>query len=410
MLKAVKIRLYPNKEQQTYINQLLGSCRFVYNQVLAYKIEEYNNNKHSVSFPEMGKKLTALKLDYEWLKESHSKVLQQSLVNLDTAYKSFFKNGNGFPKFKSRKETKQSCRFPVDALSGVKGNRINIINKLRNIHFKCSIKDEKYLNKHFELVRSGTLTKTKDNKYYFSLLIDRQDNKQLPATDKAIGIDLGIKTFLLDSNGNSYGNIKVNRNNGKKLKRLNQLLSRKVKGSKNKDKARVKLAKFHSKLNNQKENYLHEISNQLLNENQVIIMEDLNISGMLKNHKLAKSIQELSLYRFKTILEYKANWYGRDVIQIDRFYPSTKLCNNCGYKNNDLTLENRTWTCPSCKVKHDRDFNAAKNIEKEGLRILNIKQIGLSSPELVERQNAFGDNVRPEMATIAELGKECKLN
>jgi len=344
MLKAIKIRLYPNKQQIIYINNLIGSCRFVYNTLLAYKISEYNNNKHNVSFGEMGKKLTSLKLEHEWLKDSHSKVLQQSLINLEQAYKSFFKNGNGFPKFKSRKETKQSCRFPIDAISGINGNRINIIKTLKNIHFKCSRQDEKYLNKHFNLVKSGTLTKTKDNKYFFSILIDKQEIKKLPITDKKVGIDLGIKDFIVCSDGNIFENIKVKRNNQQKLKKLNQLLNRKQKGSKNKEKCRIKLAKFNSKLTNIKENYLHKVVNQLLNENQVVIMEDLNVSGMLKNHKLAKSIQELSLYRFKTILEYKAHWYGRDIIQINRFFPSTKLCNNCGHKNNDLTLNDREWT------------------------------------------------------------------
>ena len=378
MLKAIKIRLYPTDQQVTYINNLLGSCRFVYNQILAYKIAEYNNSKHNVNFPEMGKKLTSLKLENEWLKDSHSKVLQQSLINLEQAYKSFFKNGNGFPKFKSRKENKQSCRFPVDAISGIVGNRINIIKQLKDIHFKCSRQDEKYLNKNFNLIKSGTLTKTKDNKFYFSILIDKPNTKQLPTTDKIIGIDLGIKDFIVCSDGNKFENIKVKRTNQEKLKRLNQLLSRKQKGSKNRNKARIKLAKFHNKLNNIKENYLHQVVNQLLNENQVIIMENLNVSGMLKNHNLAKAIQELSLNKFKTILKYKAEWCGRDIIQIDRFYPSSKLCSNCGYKNNDLTLDVRQWTCHECKTNHDRDLNASKNILKEGLKILKI---GLSSPK-----------------------------
>jgi putative transposase len=407
MLKAIKIRLYPNNDQMIYMNKLLGSCRFVYNNILAYKISEYNNNKHSVSFGEAGKYLIKLKENNKWLKEAHSKVLQQSLINLEQAYKSFFKNSNGFPKFKSRKETKQSCRFPDQAISSINGNRINIIKVLKDIHFKCSKQDEKYLNKNFKDIKSATLTKTKDNKYYFSLLIDRQITKVLPTTDEKVGIDLGIKDFIISSNGDKFENIKVNRNNQQKLKRLNQLLSRKQKGSKNKEKCRIKLSKFNAKLTNIKENYLHAVVNKLLNENQVIIMEDLNVSGMLKNHKLAKSIQELSLYRFKTILEYKANWYGRDIIQIDRFYPSTKLCNDCGFKNNDLTLEDRQWTCPSCKSKHDRDLNASKNILKEGLKILKI---GSSSPELTEKLNAFGDSVRPEMAVVVELGKECKLD
>ena len=373
MLKAIKIRLYPLPEQETYINNLIGSCRFVYNNILAFKIKEYTANKKSINFGEAGKYLIKLKTNNEWLKESHSKVLQQSLINLEQSYKSFFKNGNGFPKFKSRKENKQSCRFPNDAIIGVNGNKINIIRPLSNMQYKCSVDDENYLNKHFNLVKSGTLSKTRSGKYYFNILIDRESTKNLPITNKVVGIDLGIKDFIIASDGSKYENIKIQRNNQDKLKRLHQLLSRKQKGGKNKEKARIELAKYHEKLNNKKEYYLHKVVNSLLNENQVIIMEDLNVTGMLKNNNLARSIQELSLNRFKNILEYKAKWYGRNIIQIDRWFPSSKLCSNCGYKNNDLTLSDRKWICPSCKAKHDRDFNASQNIEKEGLRILNIK-------------------------------------
>jgi putative transposase len=378
MLKAVKIRLYPNAEQVNYINNLLGSCRFVYNQCLQLKIKEYTENNKSLGLKELGnffhQNLTKNE-EYIWLQEHNTKVLKQSIINLLDSYKRFFVNGAGFPKYKSRKENKLSCRFPVDAISK-KNNYLSgilTLSGIKNIKYKTSDRYKTYLDKNKAGIRSATLTKTKANQYFLSILIDgdvRQLNK--PKND-FIGIDLGIKTFIVDSNGNFFENIKVKRNNEDKLKSLNQLLSRKLKGSKNKDKARIKLAKFHNKLNNQKENYLHKVSNQLLNENQVIIMEDLNVSGMLKNHKLAKSIQELSLHRFKVILEYKARWYGRDIIQIDRFYPSTKLCSNCGYKNTDLTLEDREWECPSCKDKHDRDFNAAKNILKEGKKLLNNK-------------------------------------
>ena len=373
MLKAIKIRIYPSLEQETYINNLLGSCRFVYNSLLAYKIKEYSDTKNSITFNQLGKKLTDLKVENIWLKDVHSKPLQQSLINLEKAYNSFFKNGIGFPKFKSRKENKQSCRFPVDAIGNFKGNKITIIRQLKNIHYKCFIDDEKYLNKNKKDIKSGTLTKTRSGKFYFSILIDREVNKTLPITNKIVGIDLGIKDFIIASDGSKYENIKIKRNSQDKLKRLNQLHSRKVNNSKNKEKLRLKLARLYEKLSNQKEHYLHQVVNTLLNENQVIIMENLNVKGMMKNHNLARSIQELSLNRFKTILEYKASWYGRDVIQIDRFCPSSKLCSNCDYKNNNLELKDRQWICPSCKTKHDRDFNASKNILNEGLKILNIK-------------------------------------
>lgn len=378
MIQAIKIRLYPNKIQEDYISKLLGSSRFVYNQCLSYKIQEYNKNKKSVGFSEIGKYLIKLKDENNWLRESHSKVLQQSLINLVQAYKSFFKNGNGFPKFKSKKNYKSSCRFPSDAISDIEGNRISIIKQLKSIHFKCSKKDEIYLNKNKKMIKSGTLTKTKSGNYYFSILIDREIDRELEKSVKVEGIDFGVKDFIICSDGSKFENIKIRNNNESKIKKLNQKLSRKI-GQKNREKCRVKLAKFHQKLNNKKEYYLHQVVNKLLNENQVIIIEDLDVTGMLKNRCLSKSIQELSLNKFKTILNYKAQWYNRDIIQIDRFFPSSKLCSNCGFKNSFLELKDREWNCPSCNENHERDFNASKNIKKEGLRLLNV---GLNSPEL----------------------------
>jgi len=378
MLKAIKIRIYPSNDQVNYISGLLGTCRFIYNNLLSYKINEYNINNHSVNFSELGKQLVTIKSEYEWIRLFHSKVLQQSLINLEKAYSAFFKNGAGFPKFKSKKDNTHSCRFPSDAFIGVNGNRISLIKQLKDIHYKCSKKDELYLNKNQNDVRSITLTRTNSNKYYLSVLVDKP-NKVLPKPfNDVIGIDLGIKDFIVDSKGNNYENIKIRRNNEKKLIKLHRQLSKKEKGSKNRDKVRVKLAKAHNKLHNIKQNYLHNISNQLLNENQVIVMEDLNIKGMLKNHNLAKSIQELSLYDFKNKLKYKSEWYGRDIIEINRFFPSSKLCNCCGFKYKTLSLSERFWVCSSCGTKHDRDINAAINIENEGRRILKI---GLSSPE-----------------------------
>ena len=381
MLKAIKIRLYPNIEQTNYINNLLGCSRFVYNNILNYRINEYKTNNKSVSFGEQGKKLVQLKSEFEWLKDVHSKVLRQSLIDLNKAYNSFFKNGSGYPKFKSKHNNKLSCRFPSDAVSSVKGNRINIIKKLSNIHYKCSRRDEILLNKYQKSIKSATLTKTKSGKYYLSILMESNINKTLPLTNNITGIDLGIKDFVITSEGETFDNIKIKRNNKKKISKLHRQLSRKKKGSNNRNKCRIKLARYYEKLNNIKENYLHSVSNQLLNENQVIVMEDLSVSNMIKNHKLARSLQELSLYRFKEILKYKSNWYGRDLVEIDKWFPSSKLCNKCNYKNTELTLKDRTWTCPECGESHDRDINAAINIRNEGIKILNNK-IGLSSPEL----------------------------
>ena len=400
MLKAIKIRLYPSDDQIIYINKLLGTSRFIYNKCLNYKISEYQSNKKSTSLGETGKFLTSLKSDFQWIKESHSKVLQQSLINLDRAYKNFFRDKKGFPKFKSKHE-KQSVRFPVDAISGVNGNKINIINPLRDIHFKCSRQDEKYLNKFQKGIKSGTLSRTKSGNYYFSILIDKP-NKNIPKpVNEIIGLDLGIKEFIVTSEGCTYENLKSKRNNQKKLSRLHSELSRKEKGSKNRTDAKIKLAKFYEKINNRKEYYLHHVVNQLLSENQTIVIEDLNVSGMLKNHKLAKSIQELSLNRFKTILEYKDGWYGRDVIKVSRWFPSSQLCSCCGYQNRELTLKDRTWKCPECDVVHDRDINAAINIKNEGYKI----KIGLSSPKLTlqESKAVVPRRMKKEIVKLLEI-------
>lgn len=403
MLRAIKIKLYLNTEQIYYVNNLLGCSRFIYNNILSYSITEYKNNEKTLSFSDQGKKLVELKSEYNWLKNVHSKVLQQSIIDLNKAFKGFFKHGNGFPNFK-KKNNEESCRFPIDAISDVNGNRINIIKQLKDIHYKCSKRDEKLLNKYKKQIKSVTLTKTKSDKINLSILIDLPEDvirkSDTIKGDGIIGIDLGIKDFVITSDGEVFENIKTKRNNQKKLNKLHKKLSRKKKGSNNRKKAKIKLAKKYEKLNNKKENYLHEVSNKLLNENQVIIMEDLNVSGMMKNHKLARSIQELSLSKFKNILEYKAEWENRLVIKVDRFFPSSKTCSCCGWKNNDLKLSDREFICQECGIVIDRDLNAAINIKQEGIRLLKLmiengeinnktinstkikELLGLSSPEL----------------------------
>jgi putative transposase len=320
-------------------------------------------------------------------------VIQQTLINLDIAYKNFFKNGSGFPKFK-KKMNPMNVRFPFDAIIGtrsskkaatIKGNRINLIKQLKDIHFKCSRQDEIDLNKYQKSIKSATLSKDKTNGYYLSILLDKPLKSFKNKGNGTVGIDLGIKDFVITSEGQTYDNLNFNKRQQNKLKRYHRNLSRKQKGSKNKEKARLKLARLNKKINNQKQYYLHSIVNQLLSENQTIIMEDLNVKGMLKNHKLAKAIQDVSWYRFKEILKYKAKWYGKKIIEINRFFPSSKLCHVCGYKNSDLTLKDRTWDCPKCGTHLDRDLNAALNIKSEGLKILNRDEL--------DRINASGVQV-----------------
>ena len=379
MLKAIKIRLYPTKDQQTTINKLLGCCRLVYNQCLYHRNKIYEETKESGSISKSYNYFCESKEmeEYSFLKtDAHSKVIQQSLRDQDTAFKNFFTKKSKFPRYKSKKDNKQSCRFPKDAISSIKGNRINIIKSLKDIHFKCSRIDESYLNKNQGLISSATLTKTCSGKYYLSILINKPHDVRFGKLNNIVGIDLGIKDLIITSNGEKFENKQFYRKQENKLKKLNRKFAKTQLTSNNHQKLRIKIAKLNEKIKNQREWYIHHIVNQLLNENQVIVIEDLNVSGMMQNHKLAKSIQDVSFCELKLILQYKASWNDKQVIFINRFYPSSKLCSDCGYKKDNLQLSDREWVCPECGVVHDRDINAAKNILNEGKRI-----IGLSSPE-----------------------------
>ena len=375
MLKAIKIRIYPSAEQVDFINKQLGCCRFVYNNCLAFRKDSYQNEHVSVSSSSAVKHITSLKKDNEWLKDVHSKVLQQSVRDMNQAYDNFFKLHRGFPKFKSKHDNRQSCRFPKDAFIGVRGNRIDLIKVLKDIHFKCSRNDERYLNRNQDKVKSITLSKEPNGKFYLSVLIDKP-LRQVPQSSSMVGLDLGIKDFAVTSDGQVIENIHFKKNEESRLKRLQRQISKKVVGSKNREKARLRFAKLNEKIRNRKLNFLHDVTNHLIDENQVIVMEDLNVKGMVRNHKLAESISEVNWGEFRRILTYKAAWHGRQLVFIDRFYPSSKRCNHCGYINKGLTLKDRQWVCPKCDSLIDRDYNAALNILEEGERI-----IGLSSPE-----------------------------
>ena len=375
MLKAIKIRIYPSAEQADFINKQLGCCRFVYNNCLAFRKDSYQNEHVSISSSEAVKHITVLKKDNEWLKNVHSKVLQQSVRDMNQAYDNFFKLHKGFPKFKSKHDNRQSCRFPKDAFIGVRGNRIDLIKVLKDIHFKCSRNDERYLNRNQDKVKSITLNKEPNGKFYLSVLIDKP-LRQVPQSSSMVGLDLGIKDFAVTSDGQVIENIHFKKNEESRLKRLQRQISKKVVGSKNREKARLRFAKLNEKIRNRKLNFLHDVTNHLIDENQVIVMEDLNVKGMVRNHKLAESISEVNWGEFRRILTYKAAWHGRQLVFIDRFYPSSKRCNHCGYIYKELTLKDRQWVCPKCDSLIDRDYNAALNILEEGERI-----IGLSSPE-----------------------------
>jgi transposase, IS605 orfB family len=375
MLRAIKIRLYPNKTQTEQFNKLLGCYRFVYNQCLARKIKSYNENKISENLSTLGKFIhhELLKDDnYIWLREQNTRVLKQALIDMLRAYKNFYTLHTGYPKFKSKKDNKLSCRFEIGAIS--KKNdyttyHLSLAN-IKNIKFKCSKKYAEYLQKHKLNIKHATLTKLPCNEYYLSILVNGNlIHKDIKYTDNAVGIDLGIKDFVITSEGEVFNNIHFTKSKLNKIKRLQRQLTRKAKGSNNRNKIRIKLAKLYKRITDKKQYYLHYISNTLINENQIICMEDLNVNGMLKNHKLALSIQEMNFGEFRRILEYKSRWYNRQLVFVDRFYPSSKTCNHCGYINKSLKLSDRQWLCPNCGNIIERDYNAALNILNEGLRI-----------------------------------------
>ena len=377
MLRAIKIRLYPNKEQELKLNKVLGCYRFVYNQMLALKQKEYNENKKLLGLTYLSKYFhgTLLKDEqYEWLKEQNTKVMKQSIRQMLSAYDRFFKQHNGFPKFKTKKD-KQSALFPLEAIS--KGNKFNerkitLTKPLKDIKFRCSELYLKRLQTYKEGIRGATLSKTKSGNYFLSILISlpQEDIVRFGLTNKHVGIDLGIKDFVITSDGEVFENKHFFKSQEKKIAKLQRQLSKKQKGSNNRDKQRVKVAKEFERLTNQKDAYIHSVVNELLTYYDTVFMEDLNVQGILKNHKLAKAIQEVGFYRFKQILEDKARNNYKKVVFVDRFYPSSKTCHKCGYINKNLILNNREWTCPVCGEHHDRDLNAAINILMEGERIM----------------------------------------
>lgn len=377
MFRAIKVKLYPNKQQEQAINRLLGCYRFVYNHMLALKQQEYTDNKINLSLCDLSKYFhNTLRKDekYSWLEEQNTKIMKQAIRQMFVAYDRFFKLRSGFPKFKSKKD-KLSALFPLDAISRrntFETKHITLITSLKNIKFRCSDLYFKRLQIYKDSIRSATISKTKSGNYFLSILIDIPQDEivKFKQTGGSVGIDLGVKDFVITSDGEIFENKHFFKKQENKIKKLQKQLSRKVKGSNNREKARIKLAKAYEHLVNQRENYIHSVVNELLRYYDTIYMEDLNVSGMLKNHNLAKAIQEVGFYRFKSVLLDKSLNNGKRVVFVDRFYPSSKTCSCCGYVYRRLTLKEREWKCPDCGEIHDRDLNAAMNILTEGERIL----------------------------------------
>lgn len=369
MLQSYKYRLYPNVIQKESIEKHIGACRFVYNLFLEKKINHYTEHGKALPCFALNKMLPALKIEFPFLQEVHSQPLQMASRNLDNAFTKFFKEKKGFPKFKSKKNPIQSFQYPQGVkLNWESGNLY--LPKVGTV--KCK------LHRFFEGdIKTCTISRTSTGKYFVSILVD---NKELPHESQpfnletTIGVDVGLTHFATMSDGTKVDNPRILKKSSAKLKKLQQSVSRKVKGSNNYKKAKLKVAKCHETIANQRSDFLHKFSFTLVSENQAIAIEDLNVSGMIKNRHLSKHIADASWYEFRSQLEYKCKKYGKHLLTIGRFDPSSKICNQCGYHNKVLTLKERSWVCPDCGSELDRDVNAAINIKRFALMKQNTGQ------------------------------------
>ena len=384
--KVYKFRIYPNDEQEILLSKHFGCSRFVYNYFLNERKEQYQKDKKSDNYYSQAKTLTDLKKqeEYNWLKEVNSQTIQFALRCLDTAYVNFFRGTVQFPKFKSRKHKNT---FTIPQFGLVKDNKI-LIPK-----FKCGIKVKLDKREIKGKIGKMNITKTPTGKYYVSIFTE-QTIEQLPKTNKQVGIDLGIKDFVITSDGIKFKNNRYTKKYSRELKKAQQHLFRKKKGGNGFEKQKLKVAKIHEKITSCRLDTLHKVSYQLVKENDLIVVEDLNVKGMIKNTKLSKHISDVSWGNFVNLLNYKCDWYGKELVKVNRFYPSSKTCNCCGWINKNLKLSEREWTC-KCGKKHNRDLNASINILKEGLKIYG-KELAITK---VERKSDFSNkaySMKPE--------------
>lgn len=377
MIRAYKYKLKPTVKQQKAFCQAFGNARFIYNWGLNRKKESWEKEKKNVTYLELAKELTTLKQDgeHDWLNDCANVCLQQSLRNLDNAYTRFFKAKKGFPKFKSKKNCNDSVKY-ISAVHFDFDKMRVLVPRVGKVKF-CE-------NQVFDVntVKLGTLTVSRDKcgDYWCTIVVD--DNKPQVSKTKiceetAVGIDLGIKDYAILSDGTKYSNPKFLEREQKHLAVLQQRLAKTQKGSKRQEKARMKVAKLHRRIKNKRIDYLHKLSTDIVQRFDTICLEDLSITGMTQNHNLAMAISSVAWNELVRQLKYKSEWYGKNIVLIGRFEPSSKKCSVCGYVNKELTLNDREWICPKCGEHHDRDINAAKNIKCFGLHpqaLIGIEQ------------------------------------
>ena len=356
--KAYKYRIYPNSIQKEYFSRVFGCVRFFYNKSLSDMCEIYKSTGRSKNITP-----ATYKSDYPFLKEVDSLALCNAQLDRNAAFKSFYRKQNAFPKYKSKRNDQSYTTNNQGSVKFSNNDRYISIPKCPRLRIK---KHRNFIGE----IKSITVSKTTDEKYYISLLVE-ENSESIKFLDNAIGLDLGIKELIIDSNGNKYKNHKYLTKSQNKLSREQRKLSLMKKGSNNRFKQRIKVAKIHKKIENQRNDYLHKLSRHIIDENQIICIEDLKVKNMTRNTKLARSINDASWSRFVSMLIYKANWYGNVIVKVPTNYPSSQLCSYCNYQN-PLTknLRVRKWTCPNCGTVHDRDINAANNILRKGIEIL----------------------------------------
>lgn len=381
--KAVKVQIYPRESDIELLAKHFGVRRFIFNKFLEIRQKEYLVNKVSIGYNACSALVTEMKKqpEYEWLNEVNSQSIQAALKDLDGAYDKFFRKISKFPKFKSKHNSRQSFKVPQFAKIDWEAKTLKIPK------FKTPFKFRGKYSGELIKINSVTISKNASGKYFASI----QGEFEIPekeSTGEIIGVDLGIKSLLIDSNGTEIKNERFLKKALKKIKYEQRQLSKKKKGSNSRNKQRKVLAKQYQKVTDQRNNYLHQVSTKLINDNQVIVLEDLAVKNMVKNHKLAQAISDVSWGSLVSMLKYKAMWYNRQVIQIDRFYPSSKTCSNCYHVMPSMDLSIREWACPSCGIEHDRDVNAAKNILRQGLNIMS--GLGTKSDVKQKRMEASG--------------------